>query len=99
MHMKIYFSLAALLVVVIIGCSSTKTTETTAPSTAAASPASDHGKALYEANCTKCHALKDPKAFSEEKLRKMVPIMAAKAKIDAETQSQILTYVLAVNKQ
>ena len=52
------------------------------------------GKAAYEANCAKCHGLKDPARYSEEKWRKVNPPMAKKAGIDAATEELILKYVL-----
>jgi len=53
-----------------------------------------NGKLAYEANCAKCHNLKDPARYSEEKWRKVNPPMAKKAGIDAATEELILKYVL-----
>ena len=52
------------------------------------------GKAAYEANCGKCHGLKDPAKYSEEKWRKVNPPMAQKAGIEAATEGLILKYVI-----
>ena len=53
-----------------------------------------NGKLAYEANCAKCHNLKDPARYSEEKWRKVNPRMAKKAGVDAATEELILKYVL-----
>ena len=53
-----------------------------------------NGKLAYEGNCAKCHNLKDPARYSEEKWRKVNPRMAKKAGIDAATEVLILKYVL-----
>src|SRR6478735_2667431 len=48
------------------------------------------GKALYEANCGSCHGLKKPSSEPESEWRHIVPPMARKAKIDADTEFKIL---------
>ncbi len=53
------------------------------------------GAQLYAANCVKCHGFKDPKNFTAEEWKEIVPRMAVKAKIDAYTENKILEYVLA----
>jgi len=64
----------------------------------------DKGRALYQAKCTQCHAAKNPASKSEEQWRKIIPIMADKAKsrgkkeINAEDQGIILAYLAAVGK-
>ena len=55
------------------------------------------GKTAYEENCAKCHRLKNPVNFSEEKWRKVLPPMAKKAKIDAKTEDLILKYVVTMS--
>jgi mono/diheme cytochrome c family protein len=52
------------------------------------------GKALYAANCVKCHKIFAPSDFTAKKWNQEVPEMAVKAKIDAETERLILAYVL-----
>jgi cytochrome c5 len=58
----------------------------------------NEGKSLYEANCGKCHGLKKPASRNEEKWRQIVPRMAKKAKIDAETEAKILKYVVTMSE-
>jgi cytochrome c2 len=55
----------------------------------------EEGEKLFAANCVKCHALKDPKNFTAEEWKEIVPRMAVKAKIDTDTENKILEYVLA----
>ena len=57
----------------------------------------DKGKIAYEENCAKCHGLKNPTSFTEEKWRKVVPPMAKKAKVDAKTEELILKYVVTMS--
>jgi mono/diheme cytochrome c family protein len=54
------------------------------------------GKALYEANCGSCHGLKKPSSEPESEWRHIVPPMAKKAKIDADTEFKILRYVVTM---
>jgi len=56
------------------------------------------GKAAYDANCGKCHGLKDPVRYSEEKWKKVNPRMAKKAGVDAATEELILKYVLTARE-
>jgi cytochrome c5 len=53
------------------------------------------GAQLYASNCVRCHGFKDPKNFTAEEWKEIVPRMAVKAKIDADTENKILEYVLA----
>lgn len=57
----------------------------------------NQGKIAYEENCGKCHGLKNPIKFSEEKWRKEVPPMAKKAKVDGKTEALILKYVVTMS--
>ena len=54
------------------------------------------GKAIYEGNCGKCHKLFQPKNESEAEWRKVVPPMARKAKLDAESEKLVLQYVVTM---
>lgn len=54
------------------------------------------GKQAYEGNCAGCHSLYSPSKFSEEKWKKEVPKMAKKANVNADTENQILKYVLTM---
>lgn len=53
------------------------------------------GEKLFATNCVRCHGFKDPKNFTAEEWKEIVPRMAVKAKIDAYTENKILEYVLA----
>ncbi|MFM7023088.1 MAG: hypothetical protein ACKOXB_08925 [Flavobacteriales bacterium] len=57
----------------------------------------NQGKTAYEANCGKCHGLKNPVKFTEAQWRKEVPPMAKKAKVDAKTEELILKYVVTMS--
>lgn len=54
------------------------------------------GKSNYEKNCARCHKLKTPESLSEEEWNQVVPVMAKKAKIDAQTEDSILKYLLTM---
>lgn len=55
------------------------------------------GKTLYEENCKKCHGLKKPNKYTEEQWNKIVPVMAKKAKIDAQQEESIRRYVITMS--
>lgn len=55
------------------------------------------GKTNYETNCKKCHGLKDPKKFTEEQLRAVVPNMSKQAKIDEAKELSILKYMITAS--
>lgn len=59
----------------------------------------DEGRALYKANCGACHGLIKPSALPEDKWKKMVHVMAPKAKLGEVEEQKILKYVLAVREQ
>jgi len=59
------------------------------------------GKSLYEGNCGKCHALKKPGAYSEEKWTGIVPPMVTKVNkkagsevLDKAKEELILRYLI-----
>jgi cytochrome c5 len=51
------------------------------------------GKEVYEANCAKCHKLKDPRSHTPEEWVTWIDKMAPKAKITDEQKTQIYNYV------
>ena len=53
----------------------------------------EEGFALNAEHCTKCHKLKDTKAYSREQWDKILPNMAKKAKITAEQEATINEYI------
>jgi cytochrome c5 len=66
----------------------------------------NEGKAVFETECTKCHALKNPKSKNEEEWKSIVPKMAAKANkkagsevVDAHKQELILQYVTTMGQK
>jgi len=56
----------------------------------------NEGKMHYEQNCNKCHGLKKPASRTEAEWREIVPRMAKKAKVDANTENLILQYVVTM---
>lgn len=56
----------------------------------------NHGKALYEENCDKCHKLKKLTLLDEEGWRKIVPGMAKGAEMNAEDTELVLQYILTM---
>lgn len=57
------------------------------------------GHELYKMHCQKCHALKNPEKYSEAQLDKIVPSMAAKAKIDKATEDKIHRYMVTLSQR
>lgn len=62
------------------------------------------GRSSYVEDCQTCHALKDPKDFSEERIRMIVPAMAEKANqkagrvvVDSEEEIAIMQYMIAIH--
>ena len=68
--------------------------------TRGASPAQlASGHDLHSRKCATCHAFEDPAAHSEADLKqRIMPTMAAKAKLTADEQQAVLAYLLAVRK-
>lgn len=57
------------------------------------------GKTAYETKCAKCHALKDPKKFTEAKLMEVTPEMVKMTNnkggnISSAEEQQILRYLI-----
>lgn len=57
----------------------------------------DKGKAIYQANCNKCHPYKSPTSRNEEAWNKIIPQMAKKAKLSSEDESLVLKYVVTMS--
>jgi hypothetical protein len=57
----------------------------------------NQGKAIYTANCNKCHKYKVPQSRSEKKWDKVIPKMAKKAKLDSAQESLVLKYVVTMS--
>lgn len=61
------------------------------------------GFSLYNQHCSTCHALQDPKHFTEEQWRQIVPNMVNEAinrrgaQISDDDQEAILKYVISVS--
>jgi cytochrome c5 len=51
------------------------------------------GKITYEANCARCHALKEPSNYTADEWTKWIDKMAPRAKISEEQKQQIFNYV------
>lgn len=69
-----------------------------------ADPAADtvaisNGYAVSVEKCQKCHKLKDPAKFDAEKLNKVLPKMAKKAKLTEEQAALVYTYAMAFCKK
>ena len=101
-HMKLIKPiLISFLLVGAIACSSTKKSasadknaiKTEQP---ALSAELQQGHDLFTSNCGKCHKLPDPASLNTEGWRKMVDVMAPKAKLD-QTQADLI-YKYLVNK-
>ena len=58
------------------------------------------GQEIFYTNCDKCHKLKDPKNFTEEKLIKIVPKMAKKGKInlDDKQENLVLKFLITAGR-
>lgn len=64
------------------------------------------GRTLFVENCQSCHALKDPRDFSEDHLRKVVPAMVNKVNeragtpvLDAAEGDLILKYMITMQSR
>lgn len=51
------------------------------------------GKAIFEANCAKCHKLYEPATYSAEKWDSILKWMQPKAKISDTEREQVYDYV------
>lgn len=78
-------------------------TPATPPANTATPPAAETGRIntealaaaqkVYEGNCAKCHALKNPETYTAERWVGILNWMAPKAKLSDEQKAQVLTYV------
>ena len=64
----------------------------------------ESGRLSYEQDCQTCHGLKNPKDYSEERIRMIVPAMAEKANqragrvvVDSEEEVMIMQYMIAIH--
>lgn len=84
---------------VLIACSEKTTVATNVeptieePAKAEMTLAATEGKMLYEAKCQKCHKLKNVDKYSGEQWNKILPNMAAKAKLEGEETAKIDVYI------
>lgn len=102
------------LLLLAVSCTSTKTakTESAGQTEVARSAAKfpgytqddwNKGKAIYTKNCGSCHGLKDPKLYSEESLRGIVPNMVVKTNkklgmvIDDKDEEILLRYLITMS--
>ena len=51
------------------------------------------GKMVFEANCAKCHKLRNPASHTKEQWVKWLDKMAPKAKLTDEQKAQVYNYV------
>lgn len=56
------------------------------------------GRTIANKSCTSCHNLKDPKMLTEERIYKVIPNMAEKAKLSNEDKDLVLKYYIASGK-
>lgn len=82
--------------VLILGACSPKTAEVVVVEEKSEFPTVDvaEGNKLYLENCGKCHKFKTIANYDEAQWNKIVPKMAAKAKLDLAQENKILQYVL-----
>lgn len=57
------------------------------------------GKTITASSCIKCHKLKNPADFTEDKLNKVIPNMANRAKLSKEQADLVLKYYIASGKK
>jgi len=55
----------------------------------------EEGKVVFNDNCGKCHAIKQPEELNIRKWEKVLPRMSDKAKLDDEQAGKVRAYVLA----
>mgnify|MGYP002077123683 CR=1 FL=1 len=56
------------------------------------------GKKINDQDCGRCHRVHQPAELTEQEWRKIVPIMAKKAKIDKQAEDLVLRYVVSLSK-
>ena len=93
--MKIKLIFLAVATVFIASCSSKKTVAAAeTPKAGATTPELvQHGKNLYVNNCVRCHALYEPKRFSQESWKPILAKMQKKARLDDVQMAAIATYI------
>ena len=59
----------------------------------------ERGFVIHQAQCAKCHPFIDPADYGIEELRReIMPVMAAKSKLDPEDERAVLAYLLAARE-
>ena len=53
---------------------------------------------LYAEQCSKCHSLEPREKYTTNQWKRIVPVMAKKAKLDGNQEAIILSYVLEAAK-
>ena len=83
------FLISALFGVVLAGCAG--------PAKATDVPLDDAsaGRKIYVAKCAKCHKFYDPAAYSDEEWRTWMHKMSKKAKLSAEQELSLSSYIEA----
>jgi len=56
------------------------------------------GQDVFNNRCHKCHGLKNPHKFTTEKLQKVIPKMAIRAKLDKQQEDLVLKFMLTVGR-
>jgi len=59
----------------------------------------NEGKLIFETNCGRCHPLEKSLNKPEEEIRKVMPFMARKAKIDSKSEDLALKYLVTINSK
>ena len=66
----------------------------------------NEGKNIFQANCNRCHGLKNPASRTEDKWNTIVPVMVkklntklGKEEIDAKKQELLLQYLVTMSKK
>ncbi len=89
--------LAIIIISLVAFACSHKTSSTTQTTLKESSATVTHeqyveGRSVYEVNCQRCHALKNPQNYTLDEWSKWVDKMAPKAKLTDEQKTLVLNY-------
>ena len=57
----------------------------------------EKGKSIFEESCHKCHSLKKPFKKDPATIKRVLPTMAKRAKLDSQQEELVRKYLLTMN--
>lgn len=85
------------IVFLLVSCTPKKAVQPVASADTHTAAEAAKGQIIFENSCDRCHALPDPKKYSDEQWVDLVKAMAPKAKLDAQQAQLVYDFVSTHN--